>query len=106
MHSTQQPTETKRDNRGGIGLSFDGIPQQLLKRGRRTECRVCGFVRTVAGPAIEVLGRTGHLIQKAFRLCLCVAGSAPKAFLYFAAQVSRCAAYSVLVHGFSPKQFV
>src|SRR5437763_4634612 len=94
-HSTEQPSDTERYDRGGIGLSFDCVSQPVIK------C-CCGLSGDISSLAAEILRSTSRLVYYAFSFCLYVTRGATDVLLHLAADVARCSFNTILIHGDSP----
>ena len=97
MHSAKKPADPKRYYRRRIGLGFDGPAKPLVKSGS-------GVARGVGSLAVEVLGSPRRLIELSPHLRSGVACQAAHALFDLAADVSRCAGYTVFIHGNDPSR--
>src|SRR5262245_7358704 len=86
-HASDEPTDTKCGKRRCVGTLLDDVADIVLGVDGAAPYRVDGLARTVLGLTIEILRRSGRLVEQTLGLGLGVAGDAAEAFLHLAAQV-------------------
>jgi hypothetical protein len=91
MHPAEQPTDSERGYNGRIWLRFDLVAQPCLYR-------ACILPHNIGSLAVQILGCPCGLIHDTFNFGFGIAGSTADSFLNLAADISRAAFQTILVH--------
>src|SRR5436190_14959303 len=97
-HATNKPADAKRRECHGVRPLLDGVANIILCRHGALPSRLGGVRDVVLRLAIQVLSRSGRLIDDPFSLRLGIAGHPTEAFLRLAAEISCGTHHAIFVH--------